>query len=72
MAKDICVAFGEQIRQLRKERGWRQIDFAEETGIHENYVTDLELGKKEVCLRTLHRIAKSLKMSMSELLKTIE
>ena len=32
MVKDVCVEFGERIRQLRKERGWRQIDFAEEAG----------------------------------------
>lgn len=65
------MAFGARIRQLRKERGWRQIDFAEETGIHENYVTDLEQGKKEVCLRTLHKIAGAFKISMAELLKPL-
>lgn len=36
MARDICIALGKRIRQLRKERGWRQIDLAEESGIHEN------------------------------------
>lgn len=46
MASDICVALGERIRELRKKRGWRQIDLAEETGIHENYVSDLRDGKE--------------------------
>jgi XRE family aerobic/anaerobic benzoate catabolism transcriptional regulator len=72
MARDICVALGERIRQLRTVRGWRQIDLAEETGIHENYVSDLELGRKEVCLRTLETLAKAFEMSTAELLKGIQ
>lgn len=47
MARDVCVALGERIRQLRLERGWRQIDLAEETGMHEDYVSDLELYAPE-------------------------
>jgi len=72
MARDICVALGERIRQLRTERGWRQIDLAEEAGIHENYVSDLELGRKEIGLRTLQMIARSFHLKMDEFLKDIE
>jgi transcriptional regulator with XRE-family HTH domain len=71
MARDICVALGERIRQLRQERGWRQIDLAEEAGIHENYVSDLEQGNKEVCLRTLQAIAKAFDLTVADLLKTV-
>lgn len=71
MASDICVAFGERIRELRKRRGWRQIDLAEETGIHENYVSDLEAGKKEICLRTLQTLAGAFGLSAAELLKGV-
>ncbi len=72
VTRDICIALGERIRQLRTDRGWRQIDLAEETGIHENYVSDLELGRKEICLRTLQTLATAFKMTASELLKDIE
>ena len=72
MAKDICVALGERIRQLRVKRGWRQIDLAEETGMHENYVSDLEQGQKEICLRMLQSVAGAFDMTSSELLKGIE
>lgn len=71
MTRDICIALGERIRQLRTERGWRQIDLAEETGIHENYVSDLELGRKEVCLRTLETLARAFDLSAAELLKGV-
>jgi transcriptional regulator with XRE-family HTH domain len=72
MARDICIAFGERIKQLRKERGWRQIDLAEESGIHENYVSDLEMGRKEICLRTLQTVARAFDLRVADLLKGIE
>jgi transcriptional regulator with XRE-family HTH domain len=72
MARDICIALGERIRQLRKERGWRQIDLAEETGIHENYVSDLEMGRKEICLRTLQTVARAFGMKAMDLLEGLE
>ena len=71
MARDICVALGERIRQLRTERNWRQIDLAEESGIHENYVSDLEQGSKEICLRTLETVAKAFNRTPAELLRDI-
>jgi len=71
MARDICIALGERIRQLRSDRGWRQIDLAEEACLHENYISDLELGRKEVCLRTLEMLAKAFDITASELLNGI-
>ena len=72
MARDICTALGKRIRALRKERGWRQIDLAEQAGINENYVSDLETGKKEICLRTLQVVATAFGVKPSELLKNID
>lgn len=71
MARDVCIQFGERIRELRKERGWRQLDLAEQTGISENYVSDLELGRKEVCLRTIKALAEALNTSIHELMKDV-
>lgn len=72
MASDICIALGERIKQLRIERGWRQIDLAEETGIHENYVSDLEQGRKEICLRTLQAVAIAFGLKTADLLKNLD
>jgi len=69
MATDICIAVGERIRALRTERGWRQIDLAEQSGINENYLSHVERGKKELCLRNLQVLALTLDRSLSELLK---
>ena len=72
MASDICTALGERIRDLRKERGWRQIDLAEQAGISENYVSDLEVGRKEICLRTLQVVAQAFGLRPADLLKNLD
>jgi transcriptional regulator with XRE-family HTH domain len=71
MAADICAELGKRIRQLRNDRGWRQIDLAEETGLHENFVSDLEQGRKEACLQTLEAIAKAFDLTVTDLLKIV-
>ena len=68
MATDICVLLGRRIRELRKQRRWRQIDLAEHSGINVIYVSDLELGKKEICLRNLQVLAQAFGMELPELL----
>ena len=69
MASDICILLGERIRKLRQARGWRQLDLAEEAGINENYVSDLELGRKEVCLRTMQAIADAFGIKIADMMK---
>ncbi len=70
MTRDACIRFGHQVRKLRVERGWRQIDLAQEAGINEKYVSDLEIGKKEVCLRTIVAIADAFGLTVEELFKS--
>jgi transcriptional regulator with XRE-family HTH domain len=69
MARDICVAAGERIRKLRRAKGWRQIDLAEHSGVHEVHISDLERGAREPGLRTLRKIARALDTTLSEILK---
>lgn len=72
MARDICILLGQRIRELRMAKNWRQIDLAEQAGINENYVSDLEIGKKEVCLRTLQALAGALGLKIEELIAGVE
>jgi transcriptional regulator with XRE-family HTH domain len=72
MPSDVCVQLGEKIRQLRKKRGWRQIDLAEQSGIHEVHISDLERGAREVGLRHLAALAAAFEMSLSEFLKGVK
>jgi len=72
MARDIREQFGKNLRELRKERGWRQLDLAEHAGISENYVSDLELGRKEACLRTLRSLAVAFGLTIPELMRGLK
>jgi XRE family aerobic/anaerobic benzoate catabolism transcriptional regulator len=72
MASDICILLGLRIRELRMAKGWRQIDLAEEAGINENYVSDIEIGKKEICLRTIQAVADAFDLTLAELLQGVE
>jgi transcriptional regulator with XRE-family HTH domain len=69
MARDICAATGERIRKLRRAKGWRQIDLAEQSGVHEVHISDLERGTREPGLRTLSKIVAALDSTLSELLE---
>jgi transcriptional regulator with XRE-family HTH domain len=71
MPSDICVLLGLRIRELRTAKGWRQIDLAQEAGINEGYVSDIEIGKKELCLRTMEAIADALDLTLAELLQGV-
>lgn len=68
MARDICILLGLRIKEQRKRRGWRQIDLAEHAGVNENYISDLETGKKEICIRMLKKIASGLGVPISKLI----
>jgi transcriptional regulator with XRE-family HTH domain len=72
MAIDICKLLGTRIRQLRKARNWRQIDLAEESGLGRIYISDLERGKKEICIRNLHVLALTFRMALPELLSNLD
>ena len=69
MPSDVCILLGQRIRDLRTAKHWRQIDLAEEAGINENYVSDFEIGKKEICLRTMQAVADAFDLTLAELLK---
>ena len=42
---------------------------AEKLGIDRSYISDMERGKKNVCLPTLEIVAKGLELTISQVLK---
>jgi XRE family aerobic/anaerobic benzoate catabolism transcriptional regulator len=68
MATDICILLGKRIRELRKARQWRQIDLAAHSNLNVIYISDLENGRKEICLRTLHSVATAFDMTITDLI----
>ena len=71
MATDICIRLGRKIRELRRERGWRQIDLAAHAELSKTHINELEAGKREIGLRALERLAEALDVKVSDLMKAI-
>ena len=72
VATDICKFVGQRIRKLRVAKGWTQIYLSVHAGVGRNYISDIELGKKEIGLRNLQILALSLDVKTSDLLKGSE
>lgn len=64
--------FGNKIRRLREENGYTQYDFAFECGISEAYYGRIERGEYSPSLKTIFKIARTLGISISDLVKDVE
>jgi transcriptional regulator with XRE-family HTH domain len=69
MAMDICILLGQRIRELRIAKGWTQTYLSVHAGVGRNYISDVELGKKEIGLRNLQLLALSLDVKTADLLR---
>lgn len=58
--------FGKRIKELRKERGWSQEQFALECGLDRTYISGLEKGKRNVSLINIKKIASCFGLTLSE------
>lgn len=64
--------FGNRLRKLREDNGYKQYDFAFECNISEAYYGRIERGEFSPSLKILSKIAKTLGITISELLKDID
>ena len=71
VSSDICVRFGKRLRTLRKRREWTQVYMAEHVGMDRSFISDLENGKKEICIRNLELLARAFEMSVSQLMSRL-
>lgn len=58
---------GEKIRLLRRQRGLSQEKLAETIKMDFTSVNELENGKRNPSLKTIHKIARALKVSVKDL-----
>ena len=58
---------GERIRQIRKSKGLSIYKLSQETGISQNHISNLELGRRKPSVETLKRLIVPLGITMSEL-----
>ncbi len=65
--KDILLCFGERVRALRLDLGMSQEQFAAKCKLDRTYVGSVERGERNISLRNIEKIAKSIGVSISEL-----
>ena len=62
----IQIKVGKRIKDLRHKLGISQEELADKAGIHRTYIASLEVGKRNVSVVTLEKIAIALEVSLSE------
>ena len=67
----MAVRFGQKVRKLRLKRGLSQVEMAYRFGIDRGHISDLERGKKNVCLPMLEVLSKGFEVSVSELMRGV-
>lgn len=70
MPPSIEEAFGETLRELRKEKGLSQEELAHESGLDRTFISLLERGKRQPSLGTIINISSSLGIEADRLVFT--
>ncbi|MFC2062600.1 helix-turn-helix domain-containing protein [Chloroflexota bacterium] len=58
---------GDNIRTIRKQRGYSQEEFADVAGFSRSYYTEVETGKRNISVLNVIKIIKDLKVDPSEI-----
>ena len=62
---------GARIRELRLKTGLSQEKFALKIGMDRTYFSSVEMGKRNISIVNIEKIAKGFEISLSELLKGV-
>jgi transcriptional regulator with XRE-family HTH domain len=69
--KTLRKSLGERVRQLRRESGVSQEDFADACGFARSYMSRIERGTSNLSLDGIERLAEAFGISVGELLKDL-
>ena len=67
----IATRFGKTVRKLRQKRGLSQAEMAHRFGIDRGHISDVELGKNNVCLPMLEVLSEGFGISIAELMRGV-
>ncbi len=67
----VTERIGNRIRELRKETGLSQEKFAAKIGMDRTYFASVELGKRNISIVNLEKIADGLEISLAEMFRNI-
>ena len=69
--EDVRVRFGRAVRHRRHKLGVSQEEFADMCGLDRTYVGGIERGERNVSVVNVEKIAKALRVSLSELFRGV-
>ena len=69
---DINIKIGEQLAQLRKQKGYTQEHLASILELHEDYIGKIERGQRNPSVKTLLLILDNLKIKYSDFFALLE
>ncbi len=58
--KKILIAFGDKVRELRKDKGLSQEELSYKADLHRTYIGMIERAEKNITLTNIEKIAKAL------------
>jgi ribosome-binding protein aMBF1 (putative translation factor) len=64
---DLERQFGERIKHLRISVSMSQEELSFRSGLHRNYISDVERGRRNISLKALNKLAKGLGITMRDL-----
>jgi transcriptional regulator with XRE-family HTH domain len=68
---DVRVRFGKAVRNKRQKLGVSQEEFADMCNLDRTYIGGIERGERNVGLVNVEKIAKTLRVSLSELFRAV-
>jgi transcriptional regulator with XRE-family HTH domain len=69
--EDVRVRFGKALRKRRHKLGVSQEEFADLCGLDRTYVGGIERGERNLALVNIEKLARALKVSLSDLFRSV-
>lgn len=63
----ILKQFGNNIREIRRNKGYSQEELAERASLHRTYIGMIERGEKNITLINIEKLATALEIPIGEL-----
>ena len=63
----ILTKFGERLKEISRQRKMSQIELSQRSGLHRNYISDAERGRRNVSLKSIQLLAMGLDVSIKDL-----
>ena len=71
MSTDICIRFGERVRQVRNQKNITQVALCHKISMEQKTLSAVENGKMEPCLRNIELLAIGMGVPLAALFKDL-